>query len=525
MFLYKGLDKKGLFNRKTSMVLVRSLSALLLLIPASILPAQAQTFQVADVVFSESVYLQPAILQEIEDRYTNRDVTFADLQAMVGEVQTLYSEAGIVTAQVVIPPQDLVGGVLNIELVEATLESVTVEGFGATHPDFIRRNLALNEGTRPDFVQIERDLRIFDLAHDISPRISFAPGLADGTTVAVISGEAPQRNTFGVSLDDYGREETGEARLTLSAVRRNLTGVRDTLTGQLTLTEGSYSGNIGYSRPVGPGGGRLLASLSMSKSQIVSGTFTPIQIESDTSAITLAYSRPMRVRAFSQIMLETGIAAEQSSSTTGGLLFADVTLSEFYVQARYARRLENSAFGLSLGLRFGSSDAAGTTATEGSYALIYGDASYARAFGQHVAFDANLRFQLAPDANLPVARLFSIGGVGSVRGYPNDIRSGDSGMVLKLQVSKRTPFDLADGNLAVTPFAFADIGIAVPFRATNAGFDGDQDLLYSVGFGTRIGLRDMRNLQAVALVGLPIKETLGLPDPRARFYLGLDQRF
>ena len=142
------------------------------------------------------------------------------------------------TAQAIIPPQELVNGVLKIELVEASVETVRVEGFGRTQPDFLRRNVSLRPGDLPDFERLERDLRVFDLSHDVTPTISFEPGEAPGTTVAVIRGEAPKRNVFGVSLDNYGREETGEARLTLSAVRRNLTGVRDKT--DHTVTDNAY---------------------------------------------------------------------------------------------------------------------------------------------------------------------------------------------------------------------------------------------------------------------------------------------
>ena len=486
---------------------------------------QAQTFEISGVDFSDSVYLDEAELQAVAAPYVARPVEFDDLQKLLGEVQGLYSRAGIVTAQAIIPPQELVNGVLKIELVEASVETVRVEGFGRTQPDFLRRNVSLRPGDLPDFERLERDLRVFDLSHDVTPTISFEPGEAPGTTVAVIRGEAPKRNVFGVSLDNYGREETGEARLTLSAVRRNLTGVRDTLTAQTTLTSGSVSANIGYSRPVGPGGGRILGSLSYSTSQIIAGTFTPIAVSSDNMGVTLAYRRPIRVLPFSHVIVEGGLAYETSESVTNGLPFSDIKLTELYAQGSYSRRLENSAFSLSLGLRAGSAQAAGTTQTEGSFTLLYGSASYARPLTERFMFDGNLRFQVAPDQNLPVARLFSIGGVGSVRGYPNDIRSGDTGAVLNLQVSKREPFSVAGDRLSISPFAFVDIGVAVPFRATNAGFNSDQDLLYSTGLGALFDLSGRLDVQAVALIGVPLKETLGYPDPKARAYIGLDYKF
>ena len=87
---------------------------------------QAQTFEISGVDFSDSVYLDEAELQAVAAPYVARPVEFDDLQKLLGEVQGLYSRAGIVTAQAIIPPQELVNGVLKIELVEASVETVRV---------------------------------------------------------------------------------------------------------------------------------------------------------------------------------------------------------------------------------------------------------------------------------------------------------------------------------------------------------------------------------------------------------------
>ncbi|MEL7177604.1 MAG: hypothetical protein AAGK28_13880, partial [Pseudomonadota bacterium] len=55
--------------------------------------AAAQTFEIKGVAFSDSVYLSDEELQAIEDRYVGRPLVFADLEKMLGDVQTLYSRS------------------------------------------------------------------------------------------------------------------------------------------------------------------------------------------------------------------------------------------------------------------------------------------------------------------------------------------------------------------------------------------------------------------------------------------------
>jgi len=230
----------------------------------------------------------------------------------------------------------------------------------------------------------------------------------------------------------------------------------------------------------------------------------------------------VRVRADSHVILDAGIDHEQTQSTAVGLSFADITVTDLALSAAYTRRLDAAQLSFSLGLRAGSSDAQGTSATEGQFWLLYGRGQYSRLLGESWVFDGALRYQIAPDQNLPVARLFSAGGVGSVRGYPNDIRSGDSGAVVNLQVSRRSAWDWSQ-NISATPFGFIDAAAVVPFRV-GGGFDSEQDFLASAGAGLTVAIAERVNV--LGGVAVPLKDTLGFSGKgESKFFVGTDVRF
>lgn len=486
-------------------------------------PALSQTFSVDRIEFDESAYLEPEVLDQIAGDYVSRPITLESLNELVDRVQSLYGEAGIVTAQALVPPQTITDGSLRISLVEATIGAVEVDGFPDTDPAFLTNNLTLPIGVRPDYEALERDLRIFDVAHDIAPQLEFAPGEEPETTRVVVTGDPPQRLTITLSADNYGRDETGVARLSAFARYRSVTGVRDTLSAQLTASEGSTALSLGYSRPVGPAGGRVVGSIGYTESQIIAGPFAPVDIESDSATAQLSYRRPFRVEPFSHWFWEAGVAYDRSVSEILGREFSDIALWEVFAEVSREWRTERAAWAISAGVQIGEAEAEGTTETEGRYTILYGDVAYGRPLGQDFVFEGNLRFQYAQDENLPVARLITGGGVGNVRGYPNDVRSGDSGFVANLQVTRTTPWLLWENRVEVNPFGFVDAAAIVPFR-TDGSFDSDQDWLASAGFGATARYGD--RAAAVLTVGFPLRETLGFEDTgQPEIYLGVDYRF
>lgn len=484
--------------------------------------AEAETFSLKGVTFSDSVYLTDAQLQAAVAPYLNRPITFADVQQMLADIDRLYVLSGIVTARTVLLPQEVPDGILRLDLVEAEVGAVTVDGLGGTRPDFIRRNLSLAEGEQPDYDALERDLRVFEISHDFVPRITFGPGATTGTVEAIISGDVPKRFTWTASIDNFGTEETGETRGTIAGRWANLSGVRDTLSFQLQGSEGSYSGGLGYSRPVGWQGGRVTATLSYTNSAVIRADFSPLDIVSDTAQASLGYRVPFLVKPDSHFVFDIGITAEETTSELGGLPFQTTELIEIVPQVAWSKQWVRQTLSVTGGLKFGTANTLEVSETEGSYYLAFASANYARRLGDNFGLEVTAIAQLAPDQNLPVPRLISAGGVTTVRGYPNNVRSGDSGLILRTQISRLVPWELG-ARVNVTPFAFADGAVIVPFRV-DGGINSDQDLLLSVGAGARFDIGD--DLSGLVMVGVPIRETLGFEDVNeGQLYAGFDYRF
>jgi hemolysin activation/secretion protein len=486
--------------------------------------AQAQSFALSGVSFSPSIYLEEAELQATVAPYLNRPIRLAGLQEMTQAVQALYTRAGILTARVALLPQTVEDGVLELTLVEATIDELTYgEGLERTNPDFLRRNLSLRAGAAPDYDQLERDLRTFEIMYDIVPQLSFGTGSEFGTVSAVVTAEVPENTRWVVSLDNYGSINTGEVRATAQAVLPNITGARDTAVLQAQVSAGQISLNGTYLRPVGRGG-MAYASASASTAEIVSGSFGVLGLESESYGLTLGYRGPFAVRPVSHWLLDIYLSAQSSKSQFAALDFQETTLSEFGAEVSYQRVDQGRAWSAALGVKSGTVDTLQTSQSEGNYTIIYGSAGHARTLGENYLLDIALNFQHAPDANLASPRLFSAGGATTVRGYPVDVRSGDSGVVIRTQINRTKPIMLGQRGLNFTPFGFVDLGVVVPYRATGSEVDFDVDGMASAGFGSRVRFND--RWAGVSFVGVPLKDTAGFTgagDPV--FSIGLDYTF
>ena len=75
--------------------------------------ADAVRFQVTRIEFTPSDILTAAELEDIAKDFRGRALTLAELQQLVARVNALYRSKNVVTAQALVPPQDVSQGVVR----------------------------------------------------------------------------------------------------------------------------------------------------------------------------------------------------------------------------------------------------------------------------------------------------------------------------------------------------------------------------------------------------------------------------
>lgn len=484
---------------------------------------QGPQFRLSAIETGHSQYLRPDDVAAVTGRYLDRTLVFDDLQKMMGELQGLYIDAGVPTAQAVLPPQDIVGGKLRVSLVEARIEAIKIKDAAHTDPAFFSQNLSLPLGAKPDFAQIERDLKVFSLSHDLMPVLDFSAGDQTGGTVVTITANEPQNLTYTAGLDNFGRDETGKIRASFSANWASLSGWRDHLSLQATRSSGAWSGSAGYDRPMGPKGGRGFVQGYISTSQVTSGVFSDANIISDGQGVSLGYRLPLIAEFDRSLMAQFGFGLDRTQSTIAGITFADTDLQEVTAELAYQAQLPLTQWGGNVMLRLGRAQSVGGALSDGSFGVLRGSLWATRQVAKDLALSLNAEAQLSSRLQLPISRQMSVGGLQSLRGYPLDVRSVPDALVLRLQATKITPWKLGDSGVELQPFAFLDAAVLASAR-TDVSRIGPDEKLASVGFGASMQWGGTYGLQA--LVGLPLRSTTGFDKSEgASVYLGLSAKF
>lgn len=462
--------------------------------------AVAARMVLRSILFSRSDYLSGTELDEVRRRYLGRSVLPADLGGLVAAVDALYRERNILLARAVPTRIDAASGLVSIELQEARIGEVA--GSGDRHIDqrYIAYRLGLAAGDLADNRIVDERVLRLSLTDNLPVQAQFVPGAVPGIVdLELMLAERAPVSVFA-TLDTFGKRATGVLRGTAGITIRSLTGWNDPLSVSGTVTEGSVSGSIGYSRVVHPLGTRLSIAADASQSRTLAAPVT----RNRSYGVEVGLAHPFVVRRTMRVQGSVSALGFAEAGTISGAPLVD--------QHGYGGRLGASQFFngegwfASLGQTFtaiGWYDGIVGGGRIDHYALG-ANAAGAVALGAHHAFAVQAVGQLALNARAPSKYRLTVAGPGGVRGYDQDVSSGDSGVYLRAQIERTTPLPLGIDGVDLRPFAFADVGQAFDFVG---GAQVAQDALASVGIGSTFALG--RNLSGDIFAAKPLLDANG----------------
>lgn len=400
-----------------------------------------------------SAFLTEAELGAIAERYVGTRLDFSGLSALVRDVNDLYAAKGVVTATAVLGPQDLAGGVLVVSLIEGQVGLVSIVGERLTTDGFITSRVRFAKGTTVDVPTAASDISWFNRTNSAQLRLLLQPGAAFGLTDLSFGVTEPRAGQGQVSLDNNGIASTGEAQLSYVYRRYGLLGQDDTALIYLNLSEGSRSITTRYDISVTPGGTRLAFTAATSAYDVIAGPTEPLNLSGKSRSGQITVTQPLI--ATDRVLIETslGAARELTESTSAGVPLVTSRTSKLapglsvgltgdgwtfnakaqYVHAVVDDRVAGKVADYNIGV--GSLD--------GSYTI-----------DDTVKLVGRGAWQATTTKLLPGTLLFSIGGPTTVRGYPAEGVSGDSGYYLNLELHKALPM----GDQSVDSFLFVDAG-------------------------------------------------------------------
>ena len=459
---------------------------------------------------------QQTQLQTLLEPWKNQPLTFSQLLQLRTQITQFYThpDIGYITTGALIPPQiiDQKTGLLQVQIVAGTLEKIEVKTDGKLHPNYIKNRLeiatngALNQHKLIDalaLLQLDSDL-ISVIKAELSQ--SIYPGQS---ILTVHITENPNPLSIELRAENSRTPSIGSFERAGTLGYRNLLGRGDQISIGYGNTEGSDRLNASYSLPINARNGTLELAYYQQSSQVIEQPFDQVDITSDAKTYQLTFRQPIYQKPSQEFALGLTLARRESQTSilgenyplspgaddNGNTRLSIIRWFQDWLQRdRQQVIAARSEFSLGLGL-FDATINQG--APDSQFFAWRGQGQWARRLGSdHTLLVVRGVAQLTPSDLVPMEE-FALGGFGSVRGYRQDTRLTDNGVLLSAEV--RLPV-ITGRNHSVQLVPFIDGG-----AGWNTGKETPrQNILASVGLGLQVNWR--RGLTLRLDYGIPLVE-------------------
>jgi hemolysin activation/secretion protein len=449
--------------------------------------------KVDKLVLEGNTQLGDEVFADILSGYEGRLLSFDDIRRIAEAVVTRYREEDYLTVSAYLPEQDLTDGTVTIQVIEAKIGEVTVEGAKFYDPDYVRWMFepALKAQEADGLVrrsQVQRQLLMLNDNLDLNVRSIVRESDQEGVVDLVLQVQDERPLHFGVDYNNLGAKSTGQNRLGASFEWGNLSnrgdvlGLRYVESDLLNAdTPGINLFNLAYTAPLNNRGTSFDFSYANSAFE-VGQDLQILDIRGDASVFRLGVTHNLIRAVDGNLDVTAGFAYQDIENTILGQVFSRDRLRELTLGlsgdfASGSGRNYGSLFlTQDLGSALGGTDSNDPLASRGAgggFTKLRLDLSRVQKINDFSYLILRGSNQTAFNP-LPYAEQYGLGGISTVRGYNQSVYLGDSGYNLSAEVrfapieSNRQLFEVG---------AFIDHGAAalkspIPGEIPNASLTG-----------------------------------------------------
>lgn len=472
--------------------------------PGEAAPAGNARFTLNAVDYGPSAFLPRERLDALAQPLLGREVGFGELSRLVDEINALYIAQGQLFSRAVLPPQRVAGGRVRIELVEARLAGLDIEGRDRISEAWIQRLMA-GDPTRPvDAAALDRAIDRFHRASEARLALDAVAGAQPGTTQLKLGVDEPARLSGRAQVSNEGNDSTGRVQVNGDLRWFSPLGRGDRATLAAMRSEGARSIGATWAGPLTPQGTRLTASISSIDTDIIGGPFAGLGVVGHTRSASLQLGQPLLDQRPWTVEGLASLAMSRSETLIGGASLGISRVESFGLGLSAARRTQTDDVQLQATVTPQRSNAAGITL---SGSRLDWSASWVHRYASQRAVQARLIGMEQIGGTALGSEGLVVGGSGLMRALPPGGLSGKSGQIATVEA-----FGAFRKGLGWSVFAeYASIDTAL-------GHERASD----IGASIEWRLRDSMTLQATAahLIDRPAAIT-----DRQRYYLRLSVDF
>lgn len=415
--------------------------------PLSSLPAVTVTLK--SIRFVGNTRLTSEQLGPVVQRYLNQPQTFSQLQQAAVDITDAYRAAGWLV-RAYLPKQDLGGGELTIQIIEAVFGAVSLDGAASARVKFeqIARIFQKQQasGQPVNVAALDRALLLADDLPGVSVAGSLIAGQKDGETGLSVKLADEPLAAVDASLDNTGSRSTGSDRLGANLALNSPLGVGDLLGASAAHTQGSDYLRLAATVPVGSDGWRVGANASALTYHIISPEFAALNSLGDSTGFGLEASYPLVRQRSRNLYLSLGVDQKSFHNESNAAVQSDyrsrstsIGLSGNVFDSWGGGGVNSASLTLTEGsTALGLLDTAENATLEGGFSKLRYALARQQAITPNVSVYAALSGQHASQT-LDSSEKFTLGGASGVRAYPSSEGSGSRGQLLNLELRARLP--------------------------------------------------------------------------------------
>ena len=415
-------------------------------------------------------------LKSLLKGYINKKLNFSQINEAVELIQEFYLVNDFFLAKVTLPEQEVVDGVIYININEGRLDK--------KDPYLIKaENLRLYKDVLSDYLEnalstgvtkngLERALLNINDLPGISAVSTIEPGVEEGSSKIILNVIEDDLINGSITLDNHGNRYTAKQRSTIKISANNPSKIGD----KLSITKTSNSSEkfdftqFDYEVPLGQSGLKAFASASRLEFEIGKELKTiPVSMgNADNYEVGIKY--PIQRTNNQSLFLKTSIEKKEIYNETTGVLTNNKTVENAKIGFDFEGKnifQDNSLTGISVSGIFGELDLSKVNSdylndqrntgpkTHGDFNKLVLDFYHIHKFTDKINFKYYGSLQHA-SKNLDSSEKFSLGGVSGIRAYPSGEASGDEGHKLSFEIQ----YDLSkpDSDFDLIGTLFYDYG-------------------------------------------------------------------
>jgi hemolysin activation/secretion protein len=417
--------------------------------PAVMKPVAGISITVNEFRFAGNTLITSGQLGPVVASYLNRPLDFAQLQSAAVAVAEAYRAAGWVV-RAYLPQQEVAGGIVTIQIVEAVFGGVRREG---PEPARVRMSYVLGtvddqqkKGAPLNLDAMDRALLLADDLPGVTVAGSLAQGAGERETELILKLADEPLFVGEAGIDNTGSRSTGTQRITANLTLNSPMGFGESIGVNVIHTQGSDYFRLGYTQPVGSDGWRVGANVSQMDYRLIQKPNNPDTDKGSSSSMGVEASYPVIRSRLTNLFLNLNADHRSFDNQIAGVTSSHYTIDSltFSLNANLFDNLGGGgANSASLSWvtghqSLGTLDIGENAKLDARYSKLRYSLSRQQVITNAVSFYAVLSGQEA-GTDLDSSEKFYLGGANGVRAYPSGEGGGSSGVMANLELRWKLP--------------------------------------------------------------------------------------